>query len=197
MCNSSSSSGLTSGAAAVLKKQFPLLTCAPPPYPTTKPSRGWFQVGSRNPPFVLLDVDIPRNAVITATKRTEGEVACCVFLRPPKNEKANVFPCLCRLCGIQGNRPTSASRIGARSGSGKKPPGKKFRRGEQAYRRIGTWRMHPPSVGFPSFRAQTPCYERFSRAAVRTALTSQTACGMWACRGMHLWPWSWIIIETR
>ena len=44
--------GSRSGAAAVLKRQF-FLNYAPPPHPTTKPSRGWLRVGDRKPRCVL------------------------------------------------------------------------------------------------------------------------------------------------
>ena len=63
----------------MLKNSF-FLNYAPPPHPTTKPSRGWLRVGDRKPRFVLFNADITRNKV-TAKERT-GVLGCVFPLAP-------------------------------------------------------------------------------------------------------------------
>ena len=53
----------------MLKNSFPL-NCAPPPHPTTKPSRGWLQVGGSKPRLVLITSN-PTRTKVTAKERTD------------------------------------------------------------------------------------------------------------------------------
>ena len=52
--------GSRSGAAAVVPKTIFFLNCAPPPHQTTKPSRGWLQLGVSNARLVLFEIDPAR-----------------------------------------------------------------------------------------------------------------------------------------
>ena len=87
---------------------FFLLNYAPPPHPTTKPSRGWLRVGDRKPRFVLFNADITRSKV-TAKERTgvlgcasaQGKTLCpqpllTRQLRPFKRH----FFCICLVSGL-------------------------------------------------------------------------------------------------
>ena len=73
--------GSRSAAAAVQKNSL-FLNCAPPPHPTTKPSRGWLLAGASKPHGWFCPSSLPHEIKLRLRRKKgrTGVLGCGVFL---------------------------------------------------------------------------------------------------------------------